>query len=652
MKLVKQLSQIAAMALMAMAFAACTSDKLQEPEGDTPGGSSSHYSGDKILLTFDMQMPAGTRSRSQTDDQGGSSGDSNGAHKTEPGTSNESTIRKFVVTFYKKEGDIWKTDSKYTFDNGTVEQSEISGCQKVKFEMSLDVLKELAGDEVRIRLAANGAGGSGIDEERLTLGADLTKPPFGEYNNVSMPLMNKYEFVVDLTGLAGSTDAEFMENLTKLFKDDPADRTIDLSNTNIETGEKLAAPRIMTLERGMARVDYKPKGWSKENTDNRQIFPVGEINNLYAEMYSLQVINVSQHSWLFRKVKAGNRDGVYDNGLVEVLGKENANENFWKPDEDLESIDGANNPDFKWVMDADWYTSGDASNELTKYDFFEASKTPGWSGPFTDGKPYFLNQPVMDDGPIYTVKGTDYQKEVYYADFKDDYGRTADANGYFPLWYMSENTLPSTESMINGLSTGIAFKMVLCKSDGTPLQPNSDDSDDFFTNDFFTEGEAAYQSRLQDLTNQLDQASSEDKSGIQADIDALKAKIVGSLKPSSDYDGLYELQIGSQKRYVEKISNVDVSKTDGTGTEKKDVYVITYYYFFRHNIDKDHKLGTVLPMQFAVVRNNVYKVSVTALNGLPEPYDPSKHDEPQENVIAVETLILSWAMVDQPEINL
>lgn len=61
-----------------------------------------------------------------------------------------------------------------------------------------------------------------------------------------------------------------------------------------------------------------------------------------------------------------------------------------------------------------------------------------------------------------------------------------------------------------------------------------------------------------------------------------------------------------------------------TTTQK---YEVLYYYWNRHN-DNDNN-GSMGPMEFAVVRNNVYKLSVTGVDKFGHPTDPDDDPDPE-----------------------
>ena len=80
-------------------------------------------------------------------------------------------------------------------------------------------------------------------------------------------------------------------------------------------------------------------------------------------------------------------------------------------------------------------------------------------------------------------------------------------------------------------------------------------------------------------------------------------------------------------------------------------YYCYYFYWNRHN---DNNLnGKMGPMEFAVVRNNVYKLSVTKISSLghprdtdrdPDPLDPDDPDEDPLNSIRVAVHVMPWTV--------
>ena len=112
----------------------------------------------------------------------------------------------------------------------------------------------------------------------------------------------------------------------------------------------------------------------------------------------------------------------------------------------------------------------------------------------------------------------------------------------------------------------------------------------------------------------------------------LQASEVGvSLQPSSS------LTITLYQRSSDNV--------DGNG------YYCYYYYWNRHNDNGND--GVMGPMEFAVVRNNVYKLAVTEIKKLghprvplndPESPTPNTPDEKENVYITVDAKVLPWVV--------
>ena len=92
-------------------------------------------------------------------------------------------------------------------------------------------------------------------------------------------------------------------------------------------------------------------------------------------------------------------------------------------------------------------------------------------------------------------------------------------------------------------------------------------------------------------------------------------------------------------------AQTDAEKNAGVG------YYFYYYYWNRHN--DNEQPGTMGPMEFAVVRNNVYKLAVTGIAKLghpritgndPDPVDPDDPNEKGDAYLTVSVEVLPWVV--------
>ena len=250
---------------------------------------------------------------------------------------------------------------------------------------------------------------------------------------------------------------------------------------------------------------------------------------IYIKVDKLQPVNVSKEAYVLRHTSAGGNSEASVNG-GKLFGNEKG------------TTDGV----YNWIYDTDWATKA-----------------------ATNGAPsanYFHNQPVDNSG-AYTLTGS-------WTDVDNLTGNTTNSDKYgdkkYHVWhYVSENTLPSVSKMIEGLSTGVAFRAVLCDAQG--------------------------------------------KAYTKAELLDKNAPWAWNLTFSESNGGLDVSDLKSGTRHLVKSDN-------------QDAYALVYYYWNRHN-DETANLAKTEPMEFAVVRNHVYKISITKFNTLPREYNPLDADE-------------------------
>lgn len=158
------------------------------------------------------------------------------------------------------------------------------------------------------------------------------------------------------------------------------------------------------------------------------------------------------------------------------------------------------------------------------------------------------------------------------------------STSYTPWYYVSENTLPSVEKMQEGLSTGVVFKVILCTNE---------------------EGKKAEKADLEKTSTIKVTASGNDLS-------------------------------------------INYPKYGQTVTAKFEEggYCLDYYYWIRHN-DKSQSIEETDPMEFAVVRNNIYQMYINKFEFFPREYNPEDPDEEpnptvQQQEFTVNVKVLPW----------
>lgn len=176
-------------------------------------------------------------------------------------------------------------------------------------------------------------------------------------------------------------------------------------------------------------------------------------------------------------------------------------------------------------------------------------------------------------------------------DFKEP-ENTADP-AYYIMGYCTENTVPSVASQQNGLSTAVVFK---AKVSGD------------FINEASTAALYEYNGSFYNHWDSFKEAwNISGNTSLEA---------VNEPTTSEELKTLRETLNGKAKRIP--IQGVD-------GNKYGNVY---YIYWNRHNDNgQNTNMGI---MEFAVVRNNIYKLSVSKISELGHPNDPTNPTDPQE----------------------
>ena len=207
-------------------------------------------------------------------------------------------------------------------------------------------------------------------------------------------------------------------------------------------------------------------------------------------------------------------------------------------------------------------------------------------------------------------------------------------DGDYKIWcYAKENTIPGTTAQKHNVSTGVVFKGELAAGEGA--------SDAVKT--ALRSGKRIYV-----LNNTLYGAWSDVKVAATAE------------NADPTLAAAYNQAAASITGEATDPTSTAAAAAGFTGYSPKDgKYYVYYYYWNRHNDNLDpYTMGT---MEFAVVRNNVYKLAVNAINRFghptpptgptdpdpdpdPDPVDPDDPDESVNYYFNVTVKVLPWTV--------
>lgn len=203
-------------------------------------------------------------------------------------------------------------------------------------------------------------------------------------------------------------------------------------------------------------------------------------------------------------------------------------------------------------------------------------------------------------------------------DGKSDVESTHSLNDYYIWQYAKENTIPNVDAQDHGISTGVVFKGEIT---GTAVTAAA------------AAGETIYVFENVLYGKWADVVSASKANDAPATLVAAVNKITAKDAPTA----------------------ADYAAAGFTGYKPENgKYYAYYYYWNRHN---DNGKNTVMgPMEFAVVRNNVYKLCVDKIAkfGHPNPDDdtpidpdPENPEDPDESInyyFTVTVKVLPWVV--------
>ncbi len=194
----------------------------------------------------------------------------------------------------------------------------------------------------------------------------------------------------------------------------------------------------------------------------------------------------------------------------------------------------------------------------------------------------------------------------------------------YKIWrYATENTIAGADRQVKGITTGVVFRGRLVATDAAPAS----------LRDAMSAGERIY-------------AFSNTLYGSWADVEA-----AANAGDDAALTAAYNLVVATPEAERTSQTYANAGFT-GYSANADGEYEMLYYYWNRHNDNANQ--GVMGPMEFAVVRNNVYKLCVDDILRFghpaspddPDP-DPELPDEPDEELdyyFTVSVRVLPWVV--------
>lgn len=532
-----------------------------------------------IYMTLTLDMSATTKSSTDSGDDN-DYGSSDADEDTEVGSDSENAVNSVLVVLYKDE---ITYASQITYSN--------SSNSTVTAVFESQDLKDMAGEEVKVYVICNVETDyvfkSLDDTYQLTSASDGTPWATSEFYMANAKVQNAITLASDLTPYNSEENAYdlgtvYVERCCARF--DYADASEDSDNTyavetyNEDNGYFL--PSISST--------------TEEFTYRSMTTPSYTVNIVLEE---LALCNLSKEFYMIRRVIAGeDSDGDEVN---DTYGSE------------ASAVYCGTETSSNFVMDTDW-------NYKSSY----------------DGADY------ATDNFYYTLSSFDDLEFTSISDITSDDNWTNNTNSYdYKVWrYATENTIPSVDKQVQGLSTGVVFKGKI-ELDENSTSPYAYAFSEDNTSDLFSFNNCLW--------------------GTWEDVKLYAEVVTDSNTPQ--FPAIY-VAYNSVLAYLEDkdlegtADNIcEAAINEGFTVYSYDsedgCYPVYYYYWNRHN---DNDQSSVMgPMEFAVVRNNVYKLAVTNISGYgygvdedgePDVPDPGEDDETDDVYFRVSLEILPWVV--------
>jgi len=414
------------------------------------------------------------------------------------------------------------------------------------------------------------------------------------------PSSTNYQEIID-NGVSANPDLGLAWNSSTGFWMSNASITInnlatfnDLKTYNtIDNAYDLGS---VSVERSVARFDYK-----SNNTDDLYTLETDDSSNpsIQVKLTDLALVNMSNQFHYLRRV-ADATSGVSNYSNPTICGKETPTNYVIDSDAAAKNSSKYLPSNFAnyWSLGTDGVTNDNVAN----YSINFATLWPE----------------LTDALSITTINSN-----------SEDNAEWTDEAGYHVWRYATENTLPSIASQIKSLSTGVIFRGELIDCATQPTLKRLDG-----TNKVYVHNNVLYGSweKVKDIVAGITDGETDAK------LLALKAAV-----------NVTTVVAPATEPTLEEAASKGFTVYTPEGADNK--YYVYYYYMNRHNDNgNSEEMG---PMEFAVVRNNVYKLAVTSISqyghpgdpaGDPDPETPTDPDEEKNVYFTVSVKVLPWVV--------
>lgn len=670
----------------ALGLTACQNDVLS-PDG-SGSGKGDEYTGRKFYVSAGITLPndAGTRSATDdpSDDNDHNNTNSNGNGKPEIddfeyGYDYENDVRTMILVF-ATDGSKASTPGKDQF----LCYSIVSGIEKAPTgsDYTFEVLAEVKYDDLKKAYDEKILGTSGDvhvyaycnytanlenvlknvevgSSEWLDASGKIVEGPsgVGETPDVSSTIWANRSFLMTSARVAKTIFPKQLDG-DKEGWDNYADKSNPFKVTSDGSQDASTDLNPIRVERSAARIDFRDAS-TYQDADGKPLantYAIStEVHKLTGDtqtkekknLFSIQLtrmglVNMSNEFYYLRRVASG-----YAGMSSATIGG-------------VETTASGANP---FVVDVDWAAKNSKIKASTASKYFNFCLFN------EDGDQYAMDQWYIDDISDITKKTEDTW--------------VGSSDNRYHIWrYLTENTIPSANDQIVVQSTGVVFK--------GRIIGGKDIKEKYNTNDEFGKEEFYVSEKVQDALNKVNGATpmtdktEADKLPILYSFDgflfagweeliergakdgvggtlytAVKNILANWVKGTDDTYSLdtasatddssstkevltvekaYDLVKNGKSAQIKmtdtdvrkftKDQNITVYEVSNENDKEGYGYYCYYFYWIRHN-DND-KSGLMGVMEFAIVRNNVYKLYVNSINQFGHPRNPADDPDPEE----------------------